>query len=214
MSEDSAYGSFIFEKVRYEIRYNDTMMILAYLYNKNFEEKSNEQGIMGKIGSISRTSLSGFGNWSQSFRRSDKALNINFSEDEEVVCISENDACGVDGVQVILGCSAGKGNLIFRNRGKQAFTFFNRTTGEKIRLVLKALPEMGRDEMEKFILSEPDATKVFDFKEPSYDLPEPARIFNSIICEECGEKTAEHMIRLENGRKVCIDCSNPYCRGI
>lgn len=143
-----------------------------------------------------------------------KALNINFSEDEEVVCISENDACGVDGVQVILGCSAGKGNLIFRNRGKQAFTFFNRTTGEKIRLVLKALPEMGRDEMEAFILNEPDATKVFDFKVPSYDLPEPARIFNSIICEECGEKTAEHMIRLENGKKVCIDCSNPYSRGI
>lgn len=63
MSEDSAYGSFIFEKLRYEIRYNDTMMILAYLYNKNFEEKSNEQGIMGKIGRISRTSLSRIGNW-------------------------------------------------------------------------------------------------------------------------------------------------------
>lgn len=42
MSEDSAYGSFIFEKLRYEIRYNDTMMILAYLYNKNFEVKKDE----------------------------------------------------------------------------------------------------------------------------------------------------------------------------
>lgn len=143
-----------------------------------------------------------------------KALNISFSEDEDVVCITENDACGVDGVQVILGCSAGKGNLIFRNRGKQAFSFYNRNTGEKIRLVLKALPEMERDEMEAYILNEPDASKIFDFKIPSYELPERARIFQSVICEECGEKTAEHMIRLENGKKVCIDCSNPYTRGI
>ncbi|AFA47844.1 FmdE family protein [Acetobacterium woodii] len=142
-----------------------------------------------------------------------KALNIGFSEDEDVVCITENDACGVDGVQVILGCSVGKGNLIFRNRGKQAFSFFNRNTGEKLRLVLKALPEMGRDEMEAYILTEPDANKIFEFKTPDYELPERARIFQSVICEVCGEKTAEPMIRLENGKKVCIDCSNPYSRG-
>ena len=35
------------------------------------------------------------------------------SEDEQIVCISENDACGVDAIQVILGCSVGKGNLLF-----------------------------------------------------------------------------------------------------
>ena len=40
-----------------------------------------------------------------------KLLNIGCAEDEEVVCISENDACGVDAIQVMLGCSAGKGNL-------------------------------------------------------------------------------------------------------
>ena len=48
------------------------------------------------------------------------------SPDEEIVCISENDACGVDAIQVMLGCSVGKGNLLFHMRGKQAFTFFNR----------------------------------------------------------------------------------------
>ncbi|WKY47620.1 FmdE family protein [Eubacteriaceae bacterium ES3] len=143
-----------------------------------------------------------------------KALNINFSEDEDVVCVTENDACGVDGVQVILGCSAGKGNLIFRNRGKQAFSFFNRKTGEKIRLVLKNLPEMSRDEKEDFLLNEPDATKIFDFKTPEYDLPEAARIFQSVICEKCGEKTAEPMIRLENGQKLCLDCASSYSRGM
>ena len=31
-----------------------------------------------------------------------KLLNLKFSGDEEVVCISENDACGVDAIQVLL----------------------------------------------------------------------------------------------------------------
>ena len=52
------------------------------------------------------------------------------SVDEQVVCISENDACGVDAIQVILGCSIGKGNLLFHMRGKQAFSFNNRKTGK------------------------------------------------------------------------------------
>ena len=34
-------------------------------------------------------------------------LQLTFSEDEQVVCIAENDACGVDAIQVILGCSVG-----------------------------------------------------------------------------------------------------------
>ncbi|MFR1190105.1 MAG: FmdE family protein [Oscillospiraceae bacterium] len=40
-------------------------------------------------------------------------LDVTFSKDEEVICISENDACGVDAIQVALVCSVGKGNLLF-----------------------------------------------------------------------------------------------------
>ena len=50
-------------------------------------------------------------------------LGVSFSKDEEVVCITENNACGVDAVQLITGCTFGKGNLIFKDKGKQAFTF-------------------------------------------------------------------------------------------
>ena len=57
-------------------------------------------------------------------------LNIEKSQDEDIVCITENDACGVDAIQVILGCSMGKGNLLIKMRGKQAFSIFNRRTGE------------------------------------------------------------------------------------
>ena len=50
-------------------------------------------------------------------------LNLQKAEDEEVVCVSENDACGVDAIQVILSCTVGKGNLLFHLTGKQAFSF-------------------------------------------------------------------------------------------
>ena len=69
-----------------------------------------------------------------------KLVNIGFCDNEQVVCICENDACGVDAIQVMLGCSIGKGNLLFHMTGKQAFSFYNRATGESVRLILKPKP--------------------------------------------------------------------------
>ena len=64
-------------------------------------------------------------------------LEITFSPDEQLVCIAENDACGCDAIQAILGCSVGKGNLLFHMTGKQAFSFYNRKTDKSLRLVLR-----------------------------------------------------------------------------
>ncbi len=68
------------------------------------------------------------------------ALHAERSEDEDLVAIVENDACGVDAVQAITGCSVGKGNLILRDLGKHAYTFINRKTGSAIRLVQRPEP--------------------------------------------------------------------------
>lgn len=131
--------------------------------------------------------------------------------DEQVVCITENDACGVDGVQVLSGCTLGKGNLIYRPTGKMAFSFFCRDTGESVRLMLKADATKGkeRSESQKFILEAP-AEDVFDISKPNYSLPEEARIFGSVACEICGETAPEHKIRIQDGKKVCIDCFQDY----
>lgn len=138
-------------------------------------------------------------------------MGLDFSKDEEVVCVTENDACGVDAIQAILGCSVGKGNLLFKMRGKQAFSFYNRTTGESVRLVLKNLPDMEKKEKEQFLMDH-EPSELFDVKEPTFQLPERARIFQSVTCEKCGEVTAESMIRLEGGKKLCLDCYTPYSR--
>ncbi len=141
-----------------------------------------------------------------------KLLGIKHSKDEEIVCVAENDACGVDGIQVLLGCSAGKGNLIFRIRGKQAYSFFNRSTGDSVRLVLKSLPKMENREAKQNYILEAPLDEIFNIKKPDYPLPEEARLFPSIDCEICGESAAEPYIRIENGKKVCLDCFHDYFR--
>ena len=139
-------------------------------------------------------------------------LDLHFSDDEQVVCITENDACGVDAIQVILGCSVGKGNLLFHLRGKQAFSFYNRTTGRSVRLVLKDRPQ-GMSRQESFAYYQSLAPRdMFTVKETTITLPESARLFQSMKCECCGETTAENMIRLENGKKLCLDCYQAYNR--
>lgn len=140
-------------------------------------------------------------------------MNVSFSSDEEIVCVTENDACGVDAIQLITGCTFGKGNLIYRGTGKHAYTFFNRQTGENIRLILKSFEgEMNREERQEQILNS-NAVDLFEFKKPKFDLPNKARIFNNIICEICDETAPEHKVRLMDGKKVCIDCFDDYSRG-
>ena len=73
--------------------------------------------------------------------------------DEEIVCITENDACGIDAIQAILGCTLGKGNLLIRLRGKQAFCFYNRKNQKSIRLVLRDTPEKSRLEREDWLIN-------------------------------------------------------------
>lgn len=140
-------------------------------------------------------------------------MELKFSKNEEIVCVTENDACGVDAVQIITGCTMGKGNLIYRGTGKMAFSFFSRKDNNSIRLILKQSgKKMSREESENFILNAP-AEEVFDIKKPSFELPEQARIFNTIICENCGEGAPENKIRISGGKKLCLDCYTEYSRG-
>ncbi len=141
-----------------------------------------------------------------------RLLNLTFSDDEEVVCIAENDACGVDAIQVMLGCSIGKGNLLFHMRGKQAFSVYNRKTGKAVRLVLKPKPEGLRreDSLQYYQSREPE--ELFDVKPVVLALPEKARLFDSYRCDCCGEVTGANWIRLAGEKKLCLDCYESYDR--
>ena len=139
-------------------------------------------------------------------------LQLSFSDDEQIVCISENDACGVDAIQVLLGCSIGKGNLLFHMTGKQAFSFYKRDENKSVRLVLKKKPQnMTREEAFAYYQTCP-IEEMFDVKETKIELPESARIFDSYECDCCGETTATNWIRLSGDKKLCVDCYTAYDR--
>ena len=63
-------------------------------------------------------------------------LKSDSSQDEEIVAIVENNSCAVDAVQVLTGCTFGKGNLLFKDHGKQVYTFINRNTNDAVRVSL------------------------------------------------------------------------------
>ena len=160
--------------------------------------------------------------------------------DEELVTIAETDACGVDAIQVLTGCTVGKGNLLFKDHGKHAFTFINRRTGDAVRIIgnpsfdtdsldpdlapLRARVMQGRvpdEEWAEFherthrvvegILDLPAET-LFSIQEVDSEIPERARIFRSVPCSKCGELTAESRVRVEDGNLVCYACSKEYSR--
>ena len=138
-------------------------------------------------------------------------LELGFSKDEQVACIAENDACGVDAIQALLSCSVGKGNLLFHMTGKQAFSIYNRKTGKSVRLVLK--PKQGMDRAQSFAYYHAcPAEEMFDVKPAPLELPEHARMFDSYVCECCGETAGANWIRLQGGKKLCVDCYRHYDR--
>ena len=139
-------------------------------------------------------------------------LDITFADNEQVVCISENDACGVDAIQVMLGCSIGKGNLLFHMTGKQAFSVYDRATGKSVRLVLKPKPLNLTPEASARYYEGTSPEDLFDVKPATIALPRGAKIFDSYYCDCCGEKTGSNWIRLAGEKKLCLDCYETYNR--
>jgi formylmethanofuran dehydrogenase subunit E len=127
--------------------------------------------------------------------------------DEELVCVAETDACGIDAVQAILGCTIGKGNLILHDIGKQAFSFFNRVSGERLRLYFTAQckVEMEREQWQRYIL-ETEAEALFTFAKPEFPFPGRARLYPSIMCSDCFEFASEHHMRIYDKKPVCAAC--------
>ncbi len=141
--------------------------------------------------------------------------------DEELVAIVENDACGVDAVMVITGCTLGKGNLLLRDFGKNACTFMSRKSGDGVRICVKtgalgaqlaSLRSGPSQGILQQILDIPqdDFCTIQDVRE---ELPKPARIFNSATCGFCGEAVSEARARVKEGKLACIPCAGQYTRG-
>jgi formylmethanofuran dehydrogenase subunit E len=136
-------------------------------------------------------------------------LDIGRSEDEEIVGRSETDACGVDAVQCMLSCTAGKGNLIIRMTGKNAYSFFDRRSGKSVRILAKKFERPTDDERKEFTKFILNATpeSLFIIGETRHPLPERAEIYDSAICGKCGEPFRSDLAEVREGSVLCVDCS-------
>lgn len=158
-------------------------------------------------------------------------LSLDRSQDEEIVCIVENDSCAVDAIQVIAGCTFGKGNLIFRDYGKQIYTFFNRKNRKSVRIsidfesreteeektlwqkfiegdrtpeIIEFIQKKKTEKINQILNAERD--KILKITYPEIKPPPEAKIFKSLRCENCGEKMSEIKARLLKGKILCIPC--------
>jgi formylmethanofuran dehydrogenase subunit E len=146
-----------------------------------------------------------------------EALQSARSQDEELVAIVENDACGVDALQCVTGCTFGKGNLLFRDYGKHVYTLFSRTTHQAVRILFHPtnIPPGLREDRDAFlrwILTTP-AENILSVTHISIEEPERARIKSSLTCALCGESVMESRTRELSGQIVCIPCFEQHRQG-
>jgi formylmethanofuran dehydrogenase subunit E len=161
-----------------------------------------------------------------------QVLGTGASEDEEVVAVVENNSCAVDAVQVLLGCTFGKGNLIFKDWGKQVFTFIDRRKSRAVRVsftgpvpereerrALRAKLDSGsasdaeRKEWEelrhravnKILTADPH--DFFLIREVPAGDPPRAEVVVTKPCGLCGEATVTTRMLEREGRLVCRDCA-------
>jgi formylmethanofuran dehydrogenase subunit E len=165
-----------------------------------------------------------------------KRLDVQRAPDEELVAVVETDACGADAIQVMTGCTFGKGNFIFKNYGKHAFSLMDRKKGKGVRVCL--LPDVFESDPEYLPLSkkvqtdeasaeetrrfrqlqqervrkilEADTESLFKIEEISADIPAKARIMESGVCDICGEPTKVDLLRSRNSKKLCIPCAERH----
>jgi formylmethanofuran dehydrogenase subunit E len=154
------------------------------------------------------------------------------AEDEELVAIVENSSCAVDAVQVMTGCTFGKGNLIFNDYGKQVYTFIKRPSGRSIRISvdIRKQPESAEEKKAWERYMKGDRTKsvqkvvhdrraakltyilgagdsdILSVTRGKAAMPSEAHIYKSLVCECCGEQMMEPRARIKSGKTVCLPC--------
>lgn len=139
--------------------------------------------------------------------------------------------CFADGVQMITGCTFGKGNIRKLGYGKFGLTLVERASGRQVRVVPRAEAQAASRQTPFFLeyrmkgvpaskvpadVVEPLIEKVMNAPvdailkvEPVQQGPvvaKPREQFSSFVCERCGDMVIESYGRIQGDKKVCIPC--------
>lgn len=139
--------------------------------------------------------------------------------------------CFGDGVQMVTGCTFGKGNIKQLGYGKFGLTLVEKDTGRAVRVVPRGeaqmrmkqtpffteyrmkgippteVPDELVDPLIEEVLSGPEEP-LFKVREPfDYEVPPGGgEDFASFVCSRCGDMVVERYGRVVGDAKVCIPC--------
>ena len=139
--------------------------------------------------------------------------------------------CYADGIQMMTGCTFGKGNIRQLGFGKFGLTLVDRKTGRAVRVVPKAEAQLQSQQSEFFqdyrmkgvpptevpdqvvqplidkVMAAP-AEQLFKIGEvEEYHEEKAGESFQNFVCEECGDLVVEEYGRVKQGKRVCMPCA-------
>ncbi len=138
--------------------------------------------------------------------------------------------CFADGVQMITGCTFGKGNIRKVAYGKFGLTLVERATGRAVRVVPRSQAQMGMKQTKFFqeyrmkgvpaskvpdevveplihqVMSAPEDQLLSVGAEHKLDLEKKSETFATAVCDSCGEMVVETYLRVAGEKRVCIPC--------
>lgn len=161
-----------------------------------------------------------------------RILQVERDGDEELFAIVETDACGADAIQVITGCTFGKGNFFFRDYGKHAFTLGSRKQNKAVRGCLQSTREIfdsdfvslfkvmqsksaTAQERSKFFqlrekvarrIIDMEIDKLFTMRDVAIEFPPRAPVVLSEVCPKCNEPVRFDYLQDFNGTLLCPSC--------
>lgn len=139
--------------------------------------------------------------------------------------------CFADGVQMITGCTFGKGNIRKLHYGKWGVTVIDKKNRKAVRVVphgqamlankqttffteyrekgvpASQVPAEHVDPLVERVLNMPEEQLLKVGKIVDYSWSDPPHSFDGFLCEECGEMTVEQYGRVKGDKKVCIPCA-------
>jgi formylmethanofuran dehydrogenase subunit E len=163
------------------------------------------------------------------------ALGVDRACDGQLVAlveIGENHCatCFADGIQMITGCTFGKGNIHRLHQGKWGVTLIDKATGRAVRVTPTAEAMLAsketsffKDYREKGIpasrvpadVVDPLVEKIMGAPEEMIlivgdvhdrDWEESKHSFSGFVCDECHEMVVEGYGRISQEKRVCIAC--------
>jgi len=163
------------------------------------------------------------------------ALGVERAKDGQLLALVElgEDHCATcfgDGIQMITGCTFGKGNIKKLHYGKWGVTLVEVATGRAVRVTPKAeamlankqtdffkeyrekgvpaskVPAAVVDPLVQKVMGAPDEQLLSVGEVFKYEIKNRPHSFSSLVCEECGEMVVEGYARIVGNKRVCIPC--------